>query len=275
MKRWTAISASTNADKRWPLLSEALRTSGAANEFVSWTGAVEGWHDRSGLDGFDHIRLDPDLNSDVPRGLKIHSSWITLLGVIDGMIKREGMWWPLCALYESFSQILIGLGHDMDMRGNVLVAGRGGTAKVAIASFFKLGFTRFLLADASEQGAEKIRREVQKSFLGSHVDWVPRDGIVLLPAETSVLVNCAGPEQSDLLTELSYLNFLRRSGFLFDIGLSSKPGLLAQEAHDAGVRVVSGVEFAVRADAFWAQWAFNVQIDVEQYREQLLSVLRA
>lgn len=271
MKRWTAIAA--NEDKHWSLLSEQLTRHGIANEFVPWTGPVDGWHQSPELAAFDHVRLGLDLNSDFLHTLKVQSSWITLLGVIDGMVKRDGVWWPLCALYESFGQILVALGTDMDMRGNVLVAGRGGIAKVAIAAFFKAGFSRFLLADPSEEEAQKTRNEVQRGFFGVQIHWVPREGVVLLPSETAVLVNCTGPDQSDLLTELSYLNFLRRPGFLFDTGLSDKLNLLTQEASDAGVMIIPGVDIAVRTDVLWAKWAFNVQIDADRYAKDLLSSL--
>ncbi len=54
--------------------------------------------------------------------------------------------------------------------------------------------------------------------------------------------------ENTLLTELSYLNFLKRPGLLFDLNRVTKRNLLMQEAHDTGVAVVDGFEVAGRSD---------------------------
>src|SRR4051812_28977119 len=110
MKRWTNIST-TQEDPRWRLLSERLKQNGVENEFVPWTGEVEKFSDLATLESFDHMRVSSRLGPQVLANLKVQSSWVTLLGVIDGMVKNAHGWWPLCALYESFGQILIEKGQ--------------------------------------------------------------------------------------------------------------------------------------------------------------------
>ena len=273
MKRWTAI-ATTNEDVRWNLLSERLKKLGVANEYVPWTGDTETFSDISTLEGFDHVRLSSRIGPNVVRSLKVQSSWIELLGVTDGMVRTDHGWWPLCALYESFGQILIRIGQDLDHRGNVFVAGAGGAARTAIIAFFKAGFRNFLMTNFRDEEAKEMIGDVKRKFFGLNIQWVPMDHIVLLAGETSVLVNCTPSiEENPLLIELSYLNFLKRPGFLFDMSRAKKASILVSEAQDAGVQFINGMEIGSRADCLWAKWAFQADFDVVEYQKEFEAAL--
>ncbi len=89
MKRWTTISPA-DEQKRWDLLSKHISELGQANEYVPWTGAKEAITDLSLLDGFEHVRISSQFGAQILRSVKVQSSWITLLGVVDGMVKRDG-----------------------------------------------------------------------------------------------------------------------------------------------------------------------------------------
>ena len=110
MKLWTTLSP-TNEDKRWQLLSRYLTDAGVANEFVPWSGPNEAVQDLSLLSGFDHVRISSRFGPQILQHIKVQPSWITLLGVVDGMVKRDSAkgpaWWPHCALYESFGRLLL------------------------------------------------------------------------------------------------------------------------------------------------------------------------
>jgi shikimate 5-dehydrogenase len=272
LKKWTALS-STNEDARWQTLSQALNDKGTPNEFVAWSGEVSMIENLEAFEVYDHIRLSSRVAPKIMKHLKVQSSWTTLLGVVDGMNHTPHGWWPLNALYESFGQLLIHLGKDLDTRGGVLVAGAGGAARTAIAAFFKAGFQKFLVTNFEEEEAAVLIREVRERFFGLDIQWVPMEKIVLLPGESSVLVNCTpSVEENALLTELSYLNFLRRPGFLFDLG-RGKPSILLQEAHDAGVRLVNGIDIAARTDVLWAKWGFQTDLELAPYFAKLTAAL--
>jgi shikimate 5-dehydrogenase len=266
LKKWTSISP-TNEEHRWNYLSAKLKNLGVANEYVQWTGRTNGFDDVKELEAFNHVRLSTSVGPGVLKSLKVQSSWATLIGVIDGMVRSGDTWWPLCALYESFGQLLIHVGQELDVRGSVMVAGAGGISRVAIAAFFKAGFKSVLLTNFQEAEAEDLIREIRAKFFGLEIRWVPMDKIVLLPGESSALVNCTPSiEENPLLIELSYLNFLKRPGFLFDSSRYPKSSMLVQEALDSGVRVIDGVEIAARADVLWAKWAFGVDLPLDDYR---------
>lgn len=273
MKKWTSLSI-MNEEVRWKLLSAALTEAGAANEYVPWTGANEGFVDVAGLSAFDHVRVSSRLAPDLVRQLKVQSSWTTLLGVADGMNNTINGWWPLCALHEAFGDVLVQYGQDLDKRGSVFIAGAGGTARIALAAFFKAGFQNFLITNFDESEAQKMIQDVKARFFGLSVQWVPTDRIVLLPGESAVLVNCTpSTDENVLLRELSYLNFLKRPGFLFDVSRTGKPSVLVQEANEAAVQVVTGTELAARTDVLWAKWAFQATLTLPAYHEKLLAAL--
>lgn len=257
------------------MLSRYLREAGCENEFEPFAASDEGLEDLSKLDHLHYVRISSRFGPQVLKLVPVQSSWITSLGVIDGMMKREdGKWWPMCALFEAFGALIFELGQDLDMRGSVLVAGAGGTARIAIAALFKAGFRNFLMTNFKESEAQITIDEVRSKFFGLTLQWVAQERIVLLPGESTVLVNCTpSVEQNPLLVELSYMNFLKRPGFLFDVSRSKTPSLLVQEAKDAGVRVISGVELAARSDQLWAKWAFGVDIPLEKYLAEFETLL--
>lgn len=273
MKRWTSISP-TNEEYRWKLLSKHLADMGVANEYVNWSGATD-VIDLETLKDFDHVRVSTRLGAEALAKVKVQSSWATLIGVVDGMTKVDGQWWPFCALYESFGQILIRIGQKLELRGNVMIAGAGGIARISVAAFFKAGFKKFLIANRDPMEAEELVREVKKKMFGLEIDYVPMGQIVLLPGESSVIVNCSPTqEDSPLVMELSYLNFLKRPGFLFDTSRHPKFSTLVQEALESGVEVVDGVEIAARADALWAKWAFQTELPLADYQTALARLIK-
>ncbi len=265
MKQWTSLSP-VSEDKRWENLSRWIADKGAPNAYVPWTGSLDPFTDLKPLENFHHVRMHSRIGTDILKRVKVQSSWTTLLGVIDGMVKSQGQWWPLCAMYESYGQMLIELGAQLDKHGNVLIAGAGGAARIAIAAFFKAGFRNFIVTNFQEEEAASMIKEVRGKFFGLDIQWIPMERIVLLPGESSVLVNCTpSVEENALLIELSYLNFLKRPGFLFDLSRSQKPSVLVQEALDADVTVLSGTQIAARSDVHWAKWAFQVDLPLAEY----------
>lgn len=273
MKKWTALG-SNNEEARWLALSQALTANGTPNQYLKWEHDVEKLENLDGLSAFDHVRISSRVAPQVVRHLKVQSSWTTLLGVVDGMNQTPHGWWPLCALYESFGELLVELGQNLDKRGSVLIAGAGGAARVAIAAFFKSGFQNFLVTNFAEEEAQTLIREVKARFFGLTIQWVPMDRIVLLPGESSVICNCTpSVEENPLLVELSYLNFLKRPGFLFDLSRSLRPSILMQVSQDAGVQAISGLELAARTDVLWAKWGFQSVLNLDSYRERLQATL--
>jgi len=268
VKRWTAVTI-VNENTRWINLSQKLKEAGVDNEFVPWTGSPENLPTLEELQDFHHVRLSSRLGLRLVPTLKIQSAWTTSLGVIDGMVQGGGTWWPFCALYEAICQILIECGQGLDTKGKVMLAGAGAAARVAVPAFFKSGFQHVLVTNADREEAMTMMADVRRRFFGLTLEYVPMEKIVLLPGESSVLINCTPwVEDNPLFHELSYLNFLKRPGYLFDLSRQEGDVInpLVREAQDAGLNVVMGSEIARRSDLLWAKWAFQVDLDPSRYQ---------
>ncbi len=99
-KRWTVVSK-VNEAERWRSFGERVRERGVANAFEPWSGELADLDDLETLRAYDFVRIGSRMGEHVASRLKVQSTWTTVLGVIDGMTRERGGWWPRCALYDA------------------------------------------------------------------------------------------------------------------------------------------------------------------------------
>src|ERR1700719_4496659 len=125
--KWLVLGARETEKPRFEKLNGLL-----GSELV-----FQDWDPKADVDlaypDFQHVRWGQDVQVEATRALKRHSTWTSLLGVADGMVFRGERWWPLCASYEAFSQMLNRLGPALDTSVSAFVTGTGGMARAAIA----------------------------------------------------------------------------------------------------------------------------------------------
>lgn len=267
---WTVVSQ-LNEEARWRSFGERLRERGVENVFEPWTGPTLELTDLDVFSKYHFVRVGTSLGSLFARHLKVQSTWVNVLGVIDGMTFDQGTLWPRCSLYDAFGEIFISLGHKIDPRGSAIIAGAGGVARTAVSALFRAGFKTFHLTGPNEVAVRETVDEIRKRHFGLNVDFLPPTRLVTLPSDSSVLVNCVldSAEGASLLAELSYLNFLKRSGFVIDLTRSKEPSVLVTEAQDAMVDLLTYADVAARCDVLWARWAFGVELDQSDRRADL------
>ncbi len=126
-----------------------------------------------------------------------------------------------------------------------------------------------------EAAARATLVEIRRRQFGLSVDWLPPTRLVTLPSDSSVLVNCVmeSAESEGLMAELSYLNFLKRSGFVIDLTRAKTPSVLVTEALEAMVDLLTYADVAARTDVLWARWAFGVELDQSERRADLEAAL--
>lgn len=272
--KWTVLGDAENLE-RYRLLSRTMAEAGVPNEFETWVHRTLDFETFAELADFEHVRLAREWSLAVPKNIKFQSSWTATLGMADGMIKRPEGWWPQCGLYESFRQLLELIANDLDASQAALIAGAGAAARTAVAGLFKSGLNQFVLTNIDEAEGHAAVKDITRRFLGLKIEFVPREKIVLLPAETSVFVNCTPQvEQNLLLAELCYLNFLKRPGIMIDLSLAREFNPLIVEALDSGVRVFGGADVAARTDVYWAKNAFNCNLSLESYLPRMIQELK-
>jgi hypothetical protein len=231
----------------------------------------EDWSQELGqIPDIRHVRWGDSIQIKIAKTSKVQSSWTALLGLADGMVLRDGRWWPLCASYEILSQGIISIGEGLDIRASAFVTGAGAMARAGIAALFRMGFRKFRIVSANAPEAENLKQELAVKFFGIDIELVPPEKIVMLGGVSSIVLNTLTElEAPELVTEISYLNFLKRPGALIDVSMSPKQTLLLKEAADSAIPTLDGWHLAARIDACWADWAFNTKLDVALYEKQL------
>lgn len=270
--RWVCCGVSPIEKWRFEQLREML---GDEHElvFMDWKSGTDWLHE---FDGFGHVRWGEGVQVSASKALKVHSSWTALLGITDGMLLREGRWWPLCASYEALWHTFTSMGQGLEMDASAFVNGTGAMARAGIAALFKCGFRRFRVTGKDVESCQQLVSDIRVKFLGIDLEVVPIDKIVLLAGISSVFINTVtASEAPELTQEISYLNFLKRPGALIDTSPYTKPTLLLKEAADSAIRTVDGWHLAARIDALWSEWAFGKKLDIDAYQKRLTQGARS
>ncbi len=224
----------------------------------------------SSIPNLKHVRWGRDVQVAIAKAWTIQSTWTALLGLTDGMVLRDSRWWPLCASYEVVCQRITSIGEGLDMKASAFISGTGCMARVGIASLFRAGYRKFRILATHEEEAAQMVKDISVKFFGVDIEIVHPSKIVMLAGVSSIFFNTLlESEAPDLVTEISYLNFLKRPGAIIDTTLYSKPTVLLKEATDSSIPTLDGWHLAARIDALWAEWAFNKKIDVEAYEKIL------
>lgn len=267
--KWAACGANELEKERFQRLQAKL---GAGHEltFIDWAPDS----DPTAVDpSIQHVRWGEHIQVAVCKRLTAKSAWTALLGLADGMILRNGKWWPLCASYEALSKTCAELGSNLDSASSAFISGAGPMARAAIASLFKFGFRKFRISAVKPEDCDTLINEMRGRFFGADIERVPMNKIVLLAGVSSVFVNTVSQEEApDLSQEVSYLNFLKRPGAIIDTGYTKIDSQLLKEAVDSAIPAVDSWHMAAAVDAFWVKWAFGADLDLESYAVSLRDV---
>ncbi len=258
--------------RRFEALSEFLSQKGQNHQF-ELLPAAEGlktslppqW-DASVLSDYEHVRFTGAFSRWIPGASSQFDLSEALLRVGDGMIYFENRWWVRSALREAICRQISSWDKLLDLTADVFIVGTGASARASISALFKAGFRRFRVTGRSQESYQKMVDDMVKHHFDIFFEFVPREKIVLMTGQHSIVVN-ASPlgENNELLNELSYLNFLKRDGVVWDLALSSHATPLLQEAEDVGLMTVDGRTTAGWVDVIWLEWAFGYKGQPEEY----------
>lgn len=270
--KWVEIGIDSSTE-RFSALSEYLKENNLENEldFVEATPSEFEEKLHQCMEKYDAIRIGRGLGEVVVGCFKHKSATMSLLKSADSLVKVDDRWWLRSATYHSLQKKLSQIGEQLDLDSSVLVVGAGAMARVAVASFVKIGFKKFNISNKFDDQANELIKEFKRVYFSVDFNFVPKDELILLPGTNGVLVNTTPlSDQNDILDELYYFNFLKSGGIAMDFVVSPPETPLLKEAQDIGVHTVKGYEIASLADIIWAEWCFNVKLDHLKYQEKLL-----
>ncbi len=205
---------------------------------------------------FDQIRLGSPFGREAVPSLSRQTSESSILRSADCLVaENKQLWWPRSASLHGIKTLLNELGQALDLSGSVLIVGNGALARATAVAMVQLGFKNFQVTGRSKSRVEDMLSQLRQTFFGVHYAYVAPESLVRLPGDSSILVNTTPiVADNELLPELSYLNFLRREGWVWDLALNREETALLKEAGDLNLNRVSGYQLAAFSDAEWVRW---------------------
>lgn len=259
-------------------LMEELRQSGFENEFVPTELKPE---DNlkvvlaSAQKTFDQIRLGSELaEAFIDDETQLPASLLNLLAA-DAFVPEFGQWWPRCFFYEGVTRTIVRDLKNIDLRGGVFVMGATWQTRVLVAAMTRVGFNKIILSDIDEERGSKMLTQLQRLNFGVTFQYVPKSLVTQLPGTNSIAANVLSlVEVPALISELSYLNFLKPEGVWIETIPYPDGSPLTSEAVGIGTQVEPALHLLSNVDAAWAEHCFEVKIDLNRYREALALSLK-
>lgn len=275
MIKWTEISEKPS-EWRFRALSEELKKCGFENHFEptatlpdDFGSAIESAklnysQIRVGSDYAEHaLRYFPDLPADLLN-----------LKAVDAFVPDRGAWWPRCFYFEGVIRTLVRDLKDLDLGSGVFIMGATWQTRVIVAALTRAGFNKISLSDIDDTRGQKMVKELERLNFGSTFQYVQRSMVTQLPGTSSIAINVLSlVEFPEIVSDLSYLNFLRPDGIWIETEAYADDSALTIEAVSLGTQVEPALHLVSNVDEAWADRCFNVKIDLHRYQESLRASL--
>jgi hypothetical protein len=277
MIKWTEI-ALTPSVWRYEVLSEELKLCGVENTFIPTQVAnLDVVQDTiaSAKNEFAQIRLGAKLGEVVLHEDANLPAQLLITRGADALVPELGQWWPRCFYFDGVTRTLVQDLTNLDLRGGVFIMGANWEARVLIAALTRAGFQKFLVSDIEEAPAQKLVKDLERIHFGVSFQYVQKELVTQLPGTNSIAINILSlVEHPGLVSDLSYLNFLRPDGVWIETQPYPENSPLTVEALSLGVQVEPALHLVSNVDAVWAEYCFKTKIDLPRYREALSASLK-
>lgn len=188
------------------------------------------------------LRVEPEESQVVldhfPR-LPTHVNW---LATADSLVFESKEWWPRLYLYDSLRTVVVSHFRELDIGLEGYVVGANRMGRAAVAALAGLGFSKISLVDEDEDKIKAEAAYLSRYLFGVRIEGVPSYMLTEREAPGSMTVNTKVlPDNSTVLTDLSYFNFMKTGGVVIDISECTSQNTLLQEAERADLKTMSGL----------------------------------
>lgn len=199
------------------------------------------------------VHVDPSLAVKVLSQVKVLPTLIRQVESLDSFFYEEGGWYPRLIEWESLRQVLISEARDLDIRCPAFVVGDGDEIRVVTSVLGELGITDiFLVGDVT---LLKVQKNIlTRSHIGIQFHILNSEELTLQAVSAGILVNTVDlRDRKNLLTDLSYFNFMKKGGYILDLNLLPSHNLLLEEAERADLKALSPILLAATQTRLWLE----------------------
>ncbi|MBV2167454.1 MAG: hypothetical protein KUL82_01995 [Bdellovibrio sp.] len=219
------------------------------------------------LKGATAVKVEPSLSPQVLSHMKVLPTQVRAVEVVDSLFQEAGSWYPRLLLHESMRSVLVTNARDLDIRAPAFVVGDNEAARVVSAVLVEMGIADiYLIGDVSKLQSQKDI--LTRSQLGVRFHILPMEDLTLQSVSAGIVVNVVDlSQQKSLLTDLSYFNFMKGTGYALDLNLFPIHNLLLEEAERAELRVLHPVLIAEVLTSLWLERLKITEVSKQEIHE--------
>ncbi|MEK2690693.1 hypothetical protein [Bdellovibrio sp. GT3] len=171
--------------------------------------------------------------------LQVLPTQVRLLECFDMYLPEGAKWYPRLLSYEALHKVLVEQARDVDIRMPAFVVGEGECLRIAAAVCTELGFAEIYLMGENITQLYREARILSRGNLGIKFKVLPMEELTIQPINASLIINTVQLDsESELLTDLSYFNFMTTGGYAFDLHLGNLQSELMDEAKQAELKAL-------------------------------------
>ncbi|AFY01193.1 hypothetical protein [Bdellovibrio bacteriovorus] len=247
------------------ILIREIRADGTPGQFMRFMQALageKGWDwqfetvtefSREVFQGAAAVKVASALSAEILPQMKVLPTQVRAVQVLDTFFPEDGSWYPRVLLHEALRMVLVAEARDLDIRAPAFVIGHSEEARVVASVLALMGISDIYLVGESA-GLEEHQQALMRSHLGIHFHILPIDELTMQAVSAGIVVNTVDLSgQQALLTDLSYFNYMKGTGYALDLNLLSLQNLLLEEAEKAELRVLHPVLVAEALTRLWLE----------------------
>lgn len=247
------------------ILIREIRPEGTPGQFIRFMqslAAAKGWDwqfetvsefSADVFKGATAVQVAPSLSAEILPQMKVLPTQVRAVHVLDSFFSEDGSWYPRVLLHEALRMVLVAEARDLDIRAPAFVIGHSEEARVVASVLALMGISDVYLVGEAE-GLEEHQQSLMKSHLGIRFHILPIDELTMQAVSAGIVVNTVDLSgQQALLTDLSYFNYMKGTGYALDLNLVPLQNLLLEEAEKAELRVLHPALVAEALTRLWLE----------------------
>lgn len=205
------------------------------------------------LQGAAAAVVSPVLSSEILSKVKIVPTQVRNIECFDSFFPEDGSWYPRILVYEALRLVLVAEARDLDIRSPAFIAGNNEDVRAVASVLADMGIVDIYLVGEDEPLLTQ-KSILERAHIGINFQIVETEDLTRQAISAGIIVNTLNlSERKSLLTDLSYFNFMKQSGFVLDLNLLPAHNLLLEEAAKADLRVLRPVLVAAAETRLWLE----------------------